>query len=88
MTLTNIQCAVKIQNETSEQFSTYRGLRQGDALACQLFNIALEKVIRDSKVQTTGTIFNKSTQILAYADDIDIIGRSLAAAKESFIKTE
>ena len=27
-------------------------------------------------METTGTIFYKSTQILAYADDIDIIGPS------------
>jgi hypothetical protein len=43
---------------------------------CLLFNIALEKVIRDAAVNTRGTIFYKSVQILAYADDIDIIGRT------------
>ena len=47
-------------------------LRQGDGLACLLFNLALERATRDSRVETTGTIFYKSTQILAYADDIEI----------------
>ena len=32
---------------------------------CLLFNLALERAIRDSRVETTGTIFYKSTQILA-----------------------
>jgi hypothetical protein len=47
-------------------------VRQGDALACLQFNIALEKVIR---------------QILAYADDIDI-GRTQKAMKEAFTNLE
>ena len=38
---------------------------------CSLFNKALKRAIRDSKVETTGTIFCKSTQILAYADNIE-----------------
>ena len=40
-------------------------------MACLLFNIALEKVIREAAVNITGTIFYKSVQILAYADDVD-----------------
>jgi len=39
-------------------------------------NITLEKVIRDAAVNTRGTIFYKSVQILAYADYIDIIGKT------------
>jgi len=35
-----------------------KGVRQGDALACLLFNIALEKVIRDAAVNTRGTFFS------------------------------
>jgi hypothetical protein len=34
-----------VQNNLSEPFATSRGLRQRDALAIILFNIALEKVI-------------------------------------------
>jgi len=37
-----------------------------------------------TEVPTTGTIFYKSVQLLAYADVIDIIARSRTALKEAF----
>jgi Reverse transcriptase (RNA-dependent DNA polymerase) len=66
-----VVCCVKIQNDCSEYFETRQGLRQGDALSTLLFNVVLEIIVRRAKLQTNGTIFNRQTQILAYADDID-----------------
>jgi len=86
--MNNTQCQVKIQNRLSEPINVKNGVRQGDALACLLFNIALEKVIRDAAVIIRGTIFYKSVQILAYADDIDIIGRTQSAMIEAFTSLE
>ena len=83
-TMDNSQCRVKIQADLSDPFITRNGLRQGDSLACLLFNIALEKIIRDAGIQTRGTIFYKSVQILAFADDIDIIARSERDLIKSF----
>jgi sorting nexin-29 len=48
----------------------------------------LEKLVRDAGIQTNGTIFYKSVQLLAYADDIDIIARSPSALKETFLSLE
>jgi hypothetical protein len=53
-----------------------------------LFDIALEKVIRDAAVNIRGIIFYKCIQILAYADDIDIIGRTQATMIEAFTSLE
>jgi len=53
-------------------------------MACLLFNITLEYAITKSGIQTRGTIFYKSVQLVAYADDIVIIGRSLASMTEGF----
>jgi sorting nexin-29 len=75
ITMKTVQCSVKIQNDISEQFETNKGLKQGNALARLLFNVVLEKVMRDAGILNSGTIHNKSTQVLAYADDINIIDR-------------
>lgn len=85
MTLNGVKCKIKLGTNLSECFFfTEKGLKQGDSLSCLLFNIALEKAIRDSGIQTRSTIFQKSTQILAYADDIDIIGRTRESVSEAF----
>jgi hypothetical protein len=57
MTMKTVQCSAKIQNDISEQFETNKGLRQGDALACLLFNVLLEKVTRDAGILNSGTIY-------------------------------
>lgn len=60
-TMAKTICKVKVQNELSEAFETTRGIRQGDGLACLLFNLALEMAIRKSGVCREGTILNKSS---------------------------
>jgi len=45
-TMTNVQCSVRIQSHLSEPIPTTCGVRQGDALASLLFNIALENSYR------------------------------------------
>jgi sorting nexin-29 len=87
-TLKNSKCQIKIENNFSDPMEIVNGLRQIDALACLLFNIALEKVIRDVNINTRGTIFYKSEQIFAYVDDIIIIARSETAMKEAFTHLE
>jgi hypothetical protein len=79
---------LRIQSHLSESLNVKNGLRQSDALACLLFNIALEKVVHESNIQTRGTIFLKTTQILAYADDIDIMSCTMMGLNESFISFE
>jgi sorting nexin-29 len=58
------------------------GLRQRETLSCILFNIALEKVVRDTVKET---IYNKTFQILAYADDIVLVVRTTDVLKEAII---
>jgi hypothetical protein len=45
-------------------------------------------IVRRANLQTTGTIYNKETQLLAYADDIDIVGRSQSAVRDAYLELE
>ena len=58
---------IEILNSLNEEFKILEGLRQGDAILPILYNIVLEIAVRKFKIMTTGTIFHKCTQILAYA---------------------
>jgi sorting nexin-29 len=72
----------------SAPISSTCGVRQGDALACLLFNVTLEKIIQDSGIQTRGTIFSKTVQILAYVGDIDLMARTTPGLSEAFLNLE
>jgi hypothetical protein len=69
-TITMMYC-VQIQKDCSESFETRQGLRQGD--------------VRRANLQATGTIYNKERQLLTYADDIDIVGRSQSALRDAYL---
>jgi hypothetical protein len=47
MTLTNTKSKVKIQGKLSPSFETVVGLQQGDSLSTLLFNLCMEKIIRN-----------------------------------------
>jgi hypothetical protein len=48
-------------------------------------NVVLEGIVRRANLQTTDTIYNKETQLLAYADDIDIVGRNQSAVRNAYL---
>jgi hypothetical protein len=58
-------------------------LKQGDALSPLLFNFALEYVIRRVQVNQDGLKLNDTRQLLAYADDVNILGGSAHTVKEN-----
>jgi hypothetical protein len=53
-----------------------------------IFNVVLEVIVWRANLQITGTIYNKKTQLLAYADDIDIVGRSQSAVWGAYLALE
>ena len=58
-------------------------MRQGDALSSTLFDLILEAVLQ--KINITGLIVTKSIQILAYADDLAIVGRNKNTLKDTLV---
>jgi hypothetical protein len=69
------ECKMRFLGELSSDFEVNSGLRQGDALSPTLFNLGLEKVIRELNHSHQVKVANKEI-ILAYADDIVILGNS------------
>ena len=62
----------------------FRGVRGPFRIAQRvLFNIVLEVIVRRIGIDTKGTIFTKSVQLLGFANDIDIIARNVATVKET-----
>ena len=46
----------------------------------------MEKIICAAGLRHTGTIFHKSSMPQAYADDVDIIGRSICELEAAYSK--
>ena len=57
-------------------------MKQGDALSPLLFNFALEYAIM-IQVNQDGLKLNGTHQLLAYADDVNIMGGSIHTVKEN-----
>ena len=85
MTLADTKSAVRMGTNASQPFTTTKGFRQGDALSCDLFNICLEIIVRRADTRASNNIFTRSTQLLGYADDIDIVSRNVEDMKNSYI---
>jgi hypothetical protein len=63
-------------------FSIRNGLKQGDASLPLLFNFALDDACRKVQVNQYGLILN-GTQLLAYADDDNVLGRSVRTIEKN-----
>ena len=74
---------VRVGKNLSDMFPIRSGLKQGDALSPLLFNFALEYAIRRVQVNQDGLKLNGTHQLLAYADDVNMLGRSVHTVKEN-----
>jgi len=67
----------------SDRFPIRNGLKQGDALSPMLFIFVLVYAIRRVQVNQDGLKLNGTHQLLAYSDDVNILGGSIHTLKEN-----
>jgi len=83
MCLTETYSRVRVGKNLSAMFPIWKDLKQGDALSPFLFNFALEYAIKRLQVNQDGLKLNGKHQLLAYADDVNILGGSVHTVKEN-----
>lgn len=81
---------VKLEESKTDLISVNSGLRQGDSISLVLFNLVLERVVReiDIGLQEGVSLYEFSVALLAYVDDLFLVNESHYDLKTLFSRLE
>jgi hypothetical protein len=77
MCLSETYSRVLVGKNFSDRYPIRNSLKQGDVLSPLLYNFVLEYAIRRVQVNQDGFKLNGTHQLLAYADDVNILGEEV-----------
>jgi len=81
MSLTETYSRVWVGENVSDRFPIRNSLKKGDTLSPQVFNFPFQYTIRRVQVNQDGLKLNGTEQLLAYADDVNILEGSIHTLK-------
>ena len=83
MCLSETSSRIRVGKHFSDMFLIKNALKQGDVLSLLPFNFSVGYAIRRIQVNQNGLKLNGTHQLLVYADDVNILGRSLHPIRKS-----